>query len=76
MATRGRELIVAFCETLGLPANRVSRLTLDADAKKGILDARVDMIPELTGDELKTFGESIRQHGSQLIVHVYSDTSA
>lgn len=70
MAQSGRELVCAFAELIGLPANRVAGLTLDASARNGILETHVSMYPELTAEEIQTFSDTLRQYGSQLIVHV------
>ena len=70
MAQSGRELVCAFAEMIGLPANRIARLTIDASARKGILEARVSMYPELTPEEIQNFGDALKQFGSQLVVHV------
>lgn len=72
MAQSGRDLVRLFAELFGLDAGQVSSLTLEGDARYGVLQAHVDLFPELTPEQLEAFRAQVQQFGSQLIVHVES----
>ena len=70
MAQRGRELVKAFAELCGLNPAQVTSLQLVADAQIGVLEAHVDLFPELTPEQLAAFQAQLKEFGAQLVVHV------
>ena len=70
MAQQGRELVKAFAEAIGLDPNQVTKLTLEATARDGVLVARVEMFPMISHEQGKAFFEALKANERQFQVIV------
>ena len=68
MAQSGRELVKAFANVIGLDPNQVTKLTLEATARDGVLVARVEMFPMISPEQEKAFFEALKANERQFQV--------
>jgi hypothetical protein len=66
MGKCSRDLVVAFAKAVGLEPSHVAKLTLEANAKNGILVATVVMYPPMSQDDLDMLISAIGRNPQSL----------
>ena len=70
MAQSSRVLVLEFARVCGLDPHRVRKLTLEADAKDGILVAHVVMYPEISTQDLASFVVEVEDAGDSMRLEI------